>query len=1369
MGEVLYVWAQHDFTPEHEDEIAFRAGDRIEVVERDELYGDGWWQGRDPSGKVGLFPEAYTTREPPQLTHGTPLHALAEEPDADAEGEKPAPKDSAKPLKAGADDSMAATLTDVQAAIEQLGVRGVDGASRSFSFASTRTGGESESEPDADDEGGAWHRNARSALAAAAAREVDNRDSWAPPPPIPFEMSDESEPEDDEHTGRGNDLLVRAQSPPPSANTITFRAKSPQYVVPSPSSPERTASPPPTATAASFRAQTSPLRSQTPRAASPRATSPLSVGPTSPSIIQPLTAPPLADSPEHSPVIPPSDDSHPPIELPASRSQVLTQATMAPLPASPAPVSPSVTSFGPAQSLAAALRSASPALRSASPAVRSASPAMRSASPVVRSSSPVTQPAPSTASLPTPVTPTLSRSPAPSVVSFNSNRYVDRRSSSPYPPPTGELPPPPVNQAVKEARSPVPNTFTDSKMFASPVALTKDVTSPAPSHAKNLAQTHRDAITSPHTAPRKYTNTGASVMGLPSPATSASGIAAAQSQNLSPTSGRFRKASVASEAPSVYPPQHEDHTAVPCAQWTLTHVLAWLAAKGFDQEVQRAFTENDITGDVLLELDGAALKDEIGITAFGKRSRLLKAIAELKQGGEKEKERGTGTDTEVAAAAGGARFLGHATRSSAGWSSSRPGTPGAKELEDESKLRVRNGNGARPTSLVLSPSDGALATRQLWNPSRDRENSANSGKDERGVLSEGEASRKPDIAKSKQFFDTQTPTTTKTDPSESGSTPISSFPPSPSFKREKWGDKDRIVGGDKDRLAAGSTPKKDKDDGSVGGHSRGKKSVDGTSTGKERLSIFGNPLGKGRKPAPRYSTGADANSPVQSDDRSHRSLSRLYMGSSSQRKKERPTVPPISPVAPMDSEARKRTISGPLGGMRSASPAGGYTKAGASLSPHLPQRTLSMSPSVARSQSSQTAPNLKPGERAVDQIGEPDYSGWMRKKGDRYNSWKLRYFVLKGPHLYYLRSRTETKIKGYVNITGYKVIADENANPGRYGFRIVHDTLKPHFFSSEEQVVVREWMKALMKATIARNFNDPVRSSCNIPTIPLAVAQQMNPAPRPPSPSEREAAQRAARRDNPNQLSSRDARILMGLPEDGPAPREPVEQHRMNSFFAENGQQPAFDGRASGYGSGGNPGYNGANGNQGHNGASGYNGRGYNRGYERSSVAETEQPMSPMSSVAPTRPSRDMRPRMSKTVSRMNGLSADEQGLLEWVNSKLPPTCPLAEDLSLSMASGLILFRLAEAIKETDSGVPDSAFPQGPGDDRLDGLFKLFDFLLDNDVRMGAVSINDVRNGNGEKIAQLVRSLKSWDEKRRAGPRQKQTMTTGPWMGITSY
>jgi hypothetical protein len=51
---------------------------------------------------------------------------------------------------------------------------------------------------------------------------------------------------------------------------------------------------------------------------------------------------------------------------------------------------------------------------------------------------------------------------------------------------------------------------------------------------------------------------------------------------------------------------------------------------------------------------------------------------------------------------------------------------------------------------------------------------------------------------------------------------------------------------------------------------------------------------------------------------------------------------------------------------------------------------------------------IQQGESILDQIGEPDNVGWMRKRGVRYNSWKLRYFVLQGPHLYCLRSSGKT-------------------------------------------------------------------------------------------------------------------------------------------------------------------------------------------------------------------------------------------------------------------------------------------------------------------------------------------------------------------------
>jgi len=39
-----YIYALHDFLPEHQDEVLFRVGERIEVVEKDDLYGDVWRQ-----------------------------------------------------------------------------------------------------------------------------------------------------------------------------------------------------------------------------------------------------------------------------------------------------------------------------------------------------------------------------------------------------------------------------------------------------------------------------------------------------------------------------------------------------------------------------------------------------------------------------------------------------------------------------------------------------------------------------------------------------------------------------------------------------------------------------------------------------------------------------------------------------------------------------------------------------------------------------------------------------------------------------------------------------------------------------------------------------------------------------------------------------------------------------------------------------------------------------------------------------------------------------------------------------------------------------------------------------------------------------
>ncbi|KAF2401630.1 hypothetical protein EJ06DRAFT_528798 [Trichodelitschia bisporula] len=60
------------------DELTLRKGDRIELIERDDDFGDGWFLGRHVQrGTTGLFPEVYTTPEPKPTNPPTsqpPLH-----------------------------------------------------------------------------------------------------------------------------------------------------------------------------------------------------------------------------------------------------------------------------------------------------------------------------------------------------------------------------------------------------------------------------------------------------------------------------------------------------------------------------------------------------------------------------------------------------------------------------------------------------------------------------------------------------------------------------------------------------------------------------------------------------------------------------------------------------------------------------------------------------------------------------------------------------------------------------------------------------------------------------------------------------------------------------------------------------------------------------------------------------------------------------------------------------------------------------------------------------------------------------------------------------------------------------------------------
>ncbi|KAF2090930.1 hypothetical protein K490DRAFT_71223 [Saccharata proteae CBS 121410] len=90
-GDTLLVI--HEFKARSPDELSLARGDRIDLIERDDDFGDGWFLGRHlQNGHTGLFPEVYTTLAP-RPTFTSSLHAR---PIVQYSPEAPAPKTNGK-------------------------------------------------------------------------------------------------------------------------------------------------------------------------------------------------------------------------------------------------------------------------------------------------------------------------------------------------------------------------------------------------------------------------------------------------------------------------------------------------------------------------------------------------------------------------------------------------------------------------------------------------------------------------------------------------------------------------------------------------------------------------------------------------------------------------------------------------------------------------------------------------------------------------------------------------------------------------------------------------------------------------------------------------------------------------------------------------------------------------------------------------------------------------------------------------------------------------------------------------------------------------------------------------------------------------
>ncbi|KAK3988333.1 protein BOI2 [Cladorrhinum sp. PSN332] len=70
VGDILVVI--HDFIARSSDELSLVKGDRVELLERDDEFGDGWYLGKHlVNSNSGLFPEVYTRPAPKVVTTST--------------------------------------------------------------------------------------------------------------------------------------------------------------------------------------------------------------------------------------------------------------------------------------------------------------------------------------------------------------------------------------------------------------------------------------------------------------------------------------------------------------------------------------------------------------------------------------------------------------------------------------------------------------------------------------------------------------------------------------------------------------------------------------------------------------------------------------------------------------------------------------------------------------------------------------------------------------------------------------------------------------------------------------------------------------------------------------------------------------------------------------------------------------------------------------------------------------------------------------------------------------------------------------------------------------------------------------------------
>ncbi|KAG2214981.1 hypothetical protein INT46_010792 [Mucor plumbeus] len=370
----------------------------------------------------------------------------------------------------------------------------------------------------------------------------------------------------------------------------------------------------------------------------------------------------------------------------------------------------------------------------------------------------------------------------------------------------------------------------------------------------------------------------------------------------------------------------------------------------------------------------------------------------------------------------------------------------------------------------------------------------------------------------------------------------------------------------------------------------------------------------------------------------------------------------------------------------------------------------------------------QPIQSTTEAFQAPEHEGWLHKQSDKYKTWNKRWFVLKGSNLFYFKSPKDVRMKGIINLRGYKIIVDESIHAGKYCFKAQHDRERTFFFYTDTEESMRVWLKMLMKTTIARDFTAPVMSSNHIATVSLDVARRMRP--RPPS---------VIMYKNQKQLKINNDPKMSMLEED-----EEGESNLIHTEQHQNSPIPQFrQTRESGI-----------------------------TMYQQQSEEEGDQDeIPPLPGHYPTQQQQQIHHQMmlndeeedlidpqhrslplssslsvTSSISN-NSNSGDEwssEQYINWINAYLPAG-KKAIDLTSAFRNGDTLIQLLEAISQKEVRRPPTQKGGSMSVMMLDNIVAAFKFMGREGVEVdGRYTIKDVFGGNEEKIITMLDAIKTW-------------------------